>query len=161
MRALIDCDGAVLCAISSNCSRTAVILWSHSMPTKSSIALILLSLFLLLGDTIFSHRGIFPEARAQNEHQKDLQERIVFEGGAGESPAAAVVIKGAKDIVVGIAAEYYYLEKKYGRQNVNWKLISQNLLHKQDKHFDLLIIKLVDGSQKEVYFDITEFFGKM
>ena len=131
------------------------------MPTKSSIALILLSLFLLLGDTIFSHRGIFPEARAQNEYQKDLQERIVFEGGAGESPAAAVVIKGAKDIVVGIAAEYYYLEKKYGRQNVNWKLISQNLLHQQNKHFDLLIIQLGDGSQKEVYFDITEFFGKM
>ena len=131
------------------------------MPTKSSIALILLPFFLLLGDIILSQRDIFPEARAQHEHQKDLQERIIFEGGAGESPAAAVVIKGAKDIVVGIAAEYYYLEKKYGQQNVNWKLISQNLLHKQDKHLDLLIIQLGDGSQKEIYFDITEFFGKM
>ena len=131
------------------------------MSTKSSIAFILLSLFLLLGDTICSHRGIFPEANAQDEHQKDLRKGIVFEGGGGESPAAAVVIKGAKDIVVGIAAEYYYLEKKYGRQNVSWKLISQNLLHQQNKHFDLLIIQLGDGSQKEVYFDITEFFGKM
>ena len=131
------------------------------MSIKSSIALILLSLFLILSDTIFIHQGIFPEARAQDEYQKELREGIVFEGGAGESPAAAVIIKGAKDIVVGIAAEYYYLEMKYGRQNVNWKLISQNLLHKQDKHLDLLIIRLVDGSQKEVYFDITEFFGRM
>jgi hypothetical protein len=131
------------------------------MSLKPSVALILLSLFLMLSDTIFSHQGIFPEARAQDKYQKDLQGGIVFQGGGGESPAAAVIIKGAKDIVVGIAAEYYYLERKYGRQNVNWKLISQNLLHKQDKHLDLLIIQLADGSQKEVYFDITEFFGKM
>ena len=131
------------------------------MSIKSSIALILLSLFLILSNTIFSHQGIFPEARAQDEYQKELREGSVFEGGGGESPAAAVIIKGAKDIVVGIAAEYYYLEMKYGQQNVKWKLISQNLLHKQDKHLDLLIIRLVDGSQKEVYFDITEFFGRM
>lgn len=131
------------------------------MSIKPCIALILLSLFLILSATIFSPRGIFPEAVAQDESQKDLPAGIVFEGGAGESSTAAVIIKGAKDIVVGIAAEYYYLEMKYGRQNVNWKLISQNLLHKQDKHFDLLIIRFVDGSQKEVYFDITEFFGKM
>ena len=72
------------------------------MSIKPSIALILLSLFLILSDTIFIHQGIFPEARAQDEQQKDLREGIVFEGGGGESPAAAVVIKGAKDIVVGM-----------------------------------------------------------
>ena len=131
------------------------------MSIKSYIALIILSLFLIHRDIIFSHRGIISEARAQHDYQRDLPRGIVFEGGGGESPDAAVIIKGAKDIVVGLAAEYYYLEMKYGRQNVKWKLISQNLLQKHDRHLDLLRIRFVDGSQKEVFFDITEFFGKM
>lgn len=130
------------------------------MSIKPYIALIILSLFLLPNDNNFSHRGIIPEAMAHDHHQGGLPGGIAFEGGEGESPETAVIIKGAQNIIVGTAAEYYYLETKYGRQNVKWKLLSQNLLHKQGRHFDLLRLRFVDGSPKEVYFDITEFFGK-
>jgi hypothetical protein len=130
------------------------------MSIKPYIALIILSLFLLPNDNNFSHRGIIPEAMAQDQHQGGLPGGIAFEGGEGESPETAVIIKGAQNIIVGTAAEYYYLETKYGRQNVKWELLSQNLLHRQGRHFDLLRLRFVDGSPKEVYFDITEFFGK-
>lgn len=127
---------------------------------KTYITLIILSLFLLPNDNNFIHRGIISEAMAQDQHRGGLSGGIAFEGGEGESPETAVIIKGAQNIIIGTAAEYYYLEMKYGRQNVNWTLLSQNLLHTQDKHFDLLRLRFVDGSPKEVYFDITEFFGK-
>jgi hypothetical protein len=131
------------------------------MSLTASIAVIILPLFLMYGDIIFSHRGIISEARAQDDYQRELPKGIVFEGGGGESADAAIIIKGARDIVVGLAAEYYYLEMKYGRQNVKWQLISQNLLHQHDRHFDWLKIRFADGSQKEIFFDITEFFDKM
>ncbi|MBM4295821.1 MAG: hypothetical protein FJ126_13090 [Deltaproteobacteria bacterium] len=72
----------------------------------------------------------------------------------------AVVIKGATNSRDGIAAEYAYLEKRFGKRNVDWKLKRQSLRHHQGKHFDFLEIELKDGSPKEVFFDITEFFGK-
>jgi len=131
------------------------------MSVKPYIALTILSLCLMHMDSLFSHRGIISEARAQEDCQKELPAGIVFEGGGGGSPDTAVIIKGAKDSIVGLAAEYYYLEMKYGRQNVKWKLIGQNLLHKRSSHLDLLRIQFLDGSQQEIYFDITEFFGKM
>jgi len=131
------------------------------MSIKPYIALTILSLLLIPNVVNFSRGGIIPEAWAQDDYERNLLGGITFEGGGGRSPDAAVIIKGAKDTVVGIAAEHYYLEMKYGKQNVKWNLVSQSLLHKQDRHFDLIKIRLVDGSQKEIYFDITEFFGKM
>jgi hypothetical protein len=86
---------------------------------------------------------------------------ITFAGGPGDSMETAVIIKGAHNSRGGVEAEYYYLEKQFGRQNVDWKLDRQRLMGKEGKKFDLLMIILKDGAKKNVYFDITEFFGKL
>jgi hypothetical protein len=62
---------------------------------------------------------------------------------------------------VGIAAEYYYLEQKFGQPNVDWKLKRQSVLHVKGRDYDRMEIELKDGGKKDVFFDITEFFGKL
>jgi hypothetical protein len=89
------------------------------------------------------------------------QTRISFKGGPGDSLETAVAISGAPNSGAGIAAEYYYLEEKFGRPNADWKLHRQSVLHKNGRHYDRMDIELKNGSKKTVFFDITEFFGKL
>jgi pyruvoyl-dependent arginine decarboxylase (PvlArgDC) len=98
------------------------------------------------------------EAQAQKEEA--ARPKITLSGGPGDTMATAIVIKGAKSSQDGIPAEYHFLEKKYGKQQVGWKLIRQSLMHQGGKHYDLMQIELKNGTKKDVYFDITEFFGK-
>jgi hypothetical protein len=131
------------------------------MSIKPHITLAILSLLLISNYISFSYEAVIPEVWAQEDCQRDLLAGITFAGGDGGSIDTAVIIKKAKDFIIGTAAEYYYLETKYGGKNVKWNLVSQNLIQNQNRHFDLIRIRLLDGSIKEIYFDITEFFGKM
>lgn len=97
---------------------------------------------------------------AQGKTAPESQQQITYGGGPGDSLKNAIVIKGAATSTAGIAAEYRYLEEKWGRRNVDWRLLRQSLLRKDGRSYDFMQIKLQDGSQKEVYFDITDFFGK-
>ena len=72
-----------------------------------------------------------------------------------------MVISGATNSVAGISAEYNYLQQKFGPQNVNWKLQRQGVLHQKGKVYDRMDLKMKDGSKKTVFFDISEFFGKL
>lgn len=129
------------------------------------------TLCLILGAALlFSFPGPFslPAAGAglayaqttQPAPEKPAKPKISFKGGPGDTPATAVVILGASDSLAGIAAEYSYLEKKFGRQNVDWTLYRQSVLQKEDKIFDQMEIKLKDARKRTIFFDITEFFGK-
>jgi len=93
--------------------------------------------------------------------EKPAKPKITFRGGPGDTPATAVVISGAPNSRVGIAAEYYYLEQKFGQPNVDWKLKRQSVLHVKGRDYDRMEIELKDGGKKDVFFDITEFFGKL
>ncbi len=97
---------------------------------------------------------------AQGKTAAANRPQITYGGGPGDSLENAIVIKGAPDPRAGIAAEYRYLEEKWGRRNADWKLSRQSLLHKGGRSYDFMQIELKDGSPKEVYFDITDFFGK-
>lgn len=125
------------------------------------LSALIASFFLTLGHVPFVSWGKVKQANAQQNLNKSPQPGITFAGGSGESFEKAIIIKGATNSGAGIAAEYQYLEKKFGRRNADWKLIRQGLLHKNAKHFDLMQIELADGTQKDIYFDITEFFGKL
>ncbi len=89
------------------------------------------------------------------------QPQITFKGGPGDTPETAVVISGAADSMAGIAAEYDWLAKIFGKQNVDWRLRRQTVGHNQGKVYDIMEIDLKDGSRKTVFFDITGFFGKL
>ena len=130
------------------------------------------TLCLALGAALFfSFSGPFslPSAGAVSAYaqavqpapEKPAKPKITLKGGPGDTPATAVVISGAPNSRVGIDAEYYYLGKICGQPNVDWKLKRQSVLHDQGKVFDRMDLELKDGSKKTVFFDITEFFGKL
>ncbi len=86
---------------------------------------------------------------------------IRFEGGDGLSMEKAVVIVGAKNESEGIAAEYLYLNDKYGQKSHDYLLRAQKTLTEGDRIYDSLEIEVLALNQTLVYFfDITDFFGK-
>ena len=90
---------------------------------------------------------------------KSKQQR--YGGGSGETKEDAVIIN-APNTSLGVAAEYRYLSRKYGQKDVDWTLVWQALLEdkENDRHYDLLRVKLTSGEVKELHFDITAFYGK-
>jgi hypothetical protein len=84
---------------------------------------------------------------------------IIFTGGSGDSREEAIVIKNAPNHLAGVQAEYLYLQEKFGERDVHWKLFMQAKL-KGEKPVDWLVIRLIDGTTKSIYFDISELFGK-
>lgn len=90
---------------------------------------------------------------ASNNHSPDEQ----FE--SGESMEEAIVIQADKT-ASGVSQEYQWVEQHFGKRGVDWQLVKQALLHKDDRAYDMLHIRLADGTEKQFYFDITSFFGK-
>jgi len=73
------------------------------------------------------------------------------------------IIVGAENEDEGVKAEYEYISQKYGEQEKKWKSESQALLkdNKTGKRYDKIKFKLLEtGEEKEIYFDISSFFGK-
>ena len=79
-----------------------------------------------------------------------------YEGGDGSSMEKAVVIKGAKDTSAGVRAEYDWVAKKFP----GYQRKQQSLQANGGKRYDVLTIVTKQGKEVDVYFDITEFFGK-
>jgi hypothetical protein len=73
----------------------------------------------------------------------------------GTSFEKAVFIK-EKAETAGVHAEYEWLKEHYP----GYKSLGQSLLYKGKKPYDKLSIETASGEKKEVYFDISNFFGK-
>ena len=89
-------------------------------------------------------------ARASEGH-------VTYSGGDGSSIDKAIFIMGAKEESEGVKAEYDYLDKHFP----NYKLVRQSLLNEKKRSCDLLEITTPDGVGRAIYFDITDYFGKM
>src|ERR1700759_2124662 len=74
----------------------------------------------------------------------------------GSSYEKAVVMH-EKNETDGVHAEYAWLRKTYP----GYTFIKQSLLMHAGKSYDMLEIKTKDGETKDVYFDISGFFGKL
>ncbi|MCX5893082.1 MAG: hypothetical protein NTW80_08955, partial [Deltaproteobacteria bacterium] len=75
-------------------------------------------------------------AYAQPAPEPSGKPKITFKGGPGDTPETAVVILGAPNSRVGIEAEYFFLEKQFGRRNVDWKLKRQSVRNIKGKVYD-------------------------
>ena len=84
---------------------------------------------------------------------------VHFDGGDGSSMATAVVIVGAPNEQVGVDAEYDWLARKLGRRGVDWTLGSQGLRNIKGRAYDVITVT-VRGKKRNIYFDISDFFGK-
>ena len=86
--------------------------------------------------------------------------KVRFEGGSGESPAAAIVIKGATSAGVGAAAEYKYLGHLLGERGRDWNLEGETIVHFEGRPLDVMEIALSDGGRRSIFFDISDFFDR-
>ena len=73
---------------------------------------------------------------------------------AGESFETAVIIR-EKSETKGVPAEYKWINKHYPSA----KVVSQSLNFHDKKPYDIIKIRY-KGKTKDVYFDISNFFGK-
>lgn len=86
---------------------------------------------------------------------------ITFSNNRGESIDDAISIYNAKTDSEGVVSEYYYLEWRFGERGVDWELDQQFLLQEEDRFYDRMDINFSDGKETTIYFDITDFFGKL
>lgn len=81
---------------------------------------------------------------------------VSYAGGDGSSIEKAVVILGA-DEMSGVDAEYKWLRDQYP----GWAGTGQSLQKVNGRDYDVINFIMPDGSKHTIYFDITDFFGKM
>jgi hypothetical protein len=82
--------------------------------------------------------------------------QVSFSEGEGSSIDTAVVIIGARSEAVGAKAEYSYLAAHFPGS----KVTRQALLSQKGKSYDRLDFTTVEGIEKTIFFDISDFFGK-
>ena len=82
--------------------------------------------------------------------------KITFAGGDGSSIETAVVILGANEIT-GVDAEYQWLRDHFP----GWVGEEQSLLNRNGKAYDVIKFSMPDNSKHTIYFDISDYFGKM
>jgi hypothetical protein len=82
---------------------------------------------------------------------------ISYSGGDGTSVKTAIIINGAKNEWDGVKAENKWLSVKLP----GYEKISQSLFHKSNHAYDRIEVKLPNGIKRDVYFDITGFYGKL
>jgi hypothetical protein len=82
---------------------------------------------------------------------------ITYAGGDGTSMEQAVFIKNAKDEMEGVEAESKWIQKMHP----GWRKGEQRLLNKNGRVYDEIDYLTASNETKTIYFDITEFFGKM
>jgi hypothetical protein len=85
--------------------------------------------------------------------------RLAIEDRGGETPGTSIIIHTSSHFV-GVIAEYAILAKKFGKQDRDWKLDMRAVGGSGDRLWEMMCVKLADGTEKTLYFDITEFFDK-
>lgn len=80
---------------------------------------------------------------------------IQYKGGSGRSEEEAVIILGAENELEGVNAEYGYIQSLH----TEFELDPQTFLEKGNKRYDILTVKLPGGAKKNIWFDITDFYG--
>jgi hypothetical protein len=87
-----------------------------------------------------------------------------YSGGDGSSKKSAVIIH-AKNTMEGVQLESEWLEEHYPRYELQRQaLVGDDTKGKPKSNpphmYDRMDIKLPNGKEQQIYFDITEFYGK-
>jgi hypothetical protein len=75
----------------------------------------------------------------------------------GTSVDTAIVLPGVKNELSGVQAESAYIAKHYP----GWRQSMQALMNQNDRVYDRIDIIGPKGESKSLYFDITDWFGKL
>ncbi len=115
-----------------------------------------IAIFLITGITFSCSSGKkIMATEPSNDNAKTVPDTvIVLSPGDGKSFETAVLIK-EKSETRGVRAEYQWISDHYKSYTVE----KQSLNDRNEKFFDVITISFVDGSEMEIYFDITNFYG--
>lgn len=80
---------------------------------------------------------------------------IVDENHNGTSFEKAIIIKETNESN-GVKAEYNWIRINFPGMKVKGQMCS----HKNNKIYDIISFITSEGKEKEIYFDITDFYGK-
>jgi len=92
-------------------------------------------------------QGQPPKEASTSATEKNLQDGLSFD--------SAIVIQ-AKDESAGVAAEYAWIRKNLPGA----RSMGQSLSGHAGKPYDVIHIKLPDGKLRDVYFEISSYFGR-
>ena len=81
---------------------------------------------------------------------------IRFGGGDGILLEQAVVILNAENTKQGVAVENLWMKWKFGGS----KKLEQQLSTVEERQYDVVTVELAGGERQEIWFDITDFYGK-
>ncbi|HEV3214702.1 MAG TPA: hypothetical protein VGZ27_03220 [Vicinamibacterales bacterium] len=86
---------------------------------------------------------------------------LVVTGGPGHSVGTAIVIKKTPKGLSAAAAEHLLLTQRYGRRGRAWTLKTQDLLKADGRVYDTFRIVLLDGTERALFFDVTDWLARV
>jgi hypothetical protein len=86
---------------------------------------------------------------------------LVVTGGLGDSFATAIVIKKTPTGLSATGAEHLILTQRFGKRGEGWTLVQQNLAKHDGRVFDTFRILLSGGTERVLYFDITDWLARI
>jgi len=78
----------------------------------------------------------------------------------GDSINSAIIID-ATNSILGVIEEHKHIDRICGTKANDVKSIEQNLIKENQKIYDKFVIKMNDGTEKKLYFEISSFFGRI
>ena len=81
---------------------------------------------------------------------------VSLTGGDGSSIENALIIKAPNELA-GVRGEYDWIRKNHP----DWQLLEQSVLNAGGKVYDKMDFQTPDGRPVILYFDITDFAGKL
>ena len=85
---------------------------------------------------------------------------IWYEGGDGASPIGAIIVVGALSDLEGVAATFGWMHRHIGPKDEAWRLLTHSTGGDDRRKIDTFKIELPDGTQRTIFFDVTESFGR-
>jgi hypothetical protein len=116
--------------------------------------LLIIIILLVAGCESEQSQTTAPAKESQSAGQPTV--RATIAGGDGSSLDEAVIIK-APDNFIGVRVEYAWIKKNCP----GWQLERQSAFRAGNKIYDKMEFRTPDGRQKIIYFDITDFYGKL
>jgi len=92
--------------------------------------------------------------------QTAVKRAVVNDSWSDGSSAKRAVIINTTSRMLGIAAEYAYVESVCGERDMDWQLECQSLIEQDGEWFDLLSIAMKNGTCREFWFNISAFHGR-
>lgn len=85
---------------------------------------------------------------------------LVVTGGPGDTLQTAIAIKKIPRGLSAAGAEYVLLGKWFGARDKDWTMTRQAMVQVNGRTYDTYDVVLADGSERQLYFDITEWLSR-